>query len=267
MDEYLLRDDAPLSKEDWERIDKTVVEVAKRLLVGRRFIHMMGPLGFGTQFVTVDRLNRDAEVVAVDPAERKILKLVPIAHDFEILAQDIVSGEQTGLKFDPGPAAVATVKAAQEEDEIIFRGRGEAEGLMTVKGLTSPMDDWSEPNAGITAVAAAVGKLMSVGLSGPFALVTNPVTYAKLLQPVRGQGAQLVLKLVEQIASGGIFQTPVLKEKEAVVVSTGQENLDLAVGQDLVTAYLGPEGMDHLFRLTETVALRIKRPDAVCVLK
>ena len=32
MNEYLLRDDAPLSNEDWERVDHIVVEVAQKLL-------------------------------------------------------------------------------------------------------------------------------------------------------------------------------------------------------------------------------------------
>ncbi len=269
MNEYLLREDAPLSKEDWERIDNTVVEVAKRLLVGRRFIHLFGPLGHGVQFVTVDRLDGAAgDVVAVDLSQRQVVQLVTIQKDFKLLWQDLANGEQTGLKFDVGPVAVAAVAAAQAEDELIFKGGSGMEGLLSVKGhTTSPLGNWDEVNAGIMAVAGAVGKLMGRGFLGPFALVTNPVTYAKLLRPVHGQGAQLEIKLVEQIATAGIFQTPALKENEAVVVSTGPENLDLAVGQDLVTAYLGPDGLDHIFRLVETVALRIKRPGAICVLK
>lgn len=269
MNEYLLREDAPLSKEDWERVDNTVVEVAKKLLIGRRFIHLFGPLGHGNQFVTVDRLDgAGGDVVSIDLSKRQIVQLVTLQQDFKLLWQDLASGEQTGLKFDPGPAAVAAIITAQAEDELIFRGKGGMDGLLTVKGhATSPLGNWDEANAGITAVAGAVGKLMGTGFLGPFALVTSPVTYAKLLRPVHGQGAQLELKLVEQIATGGIFQSPVLKENEAVVVSTGRENLDLAVGQDLVTAYLGPDGLDHVFRLMETVALRIKRPGAICVLK
>jgi len=38
------------------------------------------------------------------------------------------------------------------------------------------------------------------------------------------------------------------------------------VAQDLITAYLGPENMDHTFRLMEILALRIKRPGAICTL-
>ena len=142
------------------------------------------------------------------------------------------------------------------------------EGLVTAKGQSSTaMGNWDEPNSGVTATASAVGILLSKGFLGPFALVTNPVTYSKLLRPVQGYGGQLERKLVEDIATAGVFQTPVLKEKEALVISTGPENLDLAVGQDLVTAYIGNEGTDHLFRLMETTVLRIKRPGAICLLK
>ena len=35
--------------------------------------------------------------------------------------------------------------------------------------------------------------------------------------------------------------------------------------QDIVTAYLGPEEMDHRFRVLETLVLRVKQPGAVCV--
>ncbi|HAN31087.1 MAG TPA: bacteriocin, partial [Myxococcales bacterium] len=52
----------------------------------------------------------------------------------------------------------------------------------------------------------------------------------------------------------------------AVVVSTGRENMDLAVGLDLTVAYLGAEKMNHPFRVLETVCLRIKHADAICTI-
>jgi len=36
------------------------------------------------------------------------------------------------------------------------------------------------------------------------------------------------------------------------------------VAQDLITAYMGNEGLDHLFRVMETLVLRVKRPGAIC---
>jgi len=59
----------------------------------------------------------------------------------------------------------------------------------------------------------------------------------------------------------------VLGDDRGVVVALGPHNLDIAVVQDLVTAYLGPNGMDHEFRVMESIALRIKRPGAICTLE
>jgi uncharacterized linocin/CFP29 family protein len=55
-----------------------------------------------------------------------------------------------------------------------------------------------------------------------------------------------------------------LKDNEGVVVATGMEYLDLVIGQDLITAYLGVDDMDYPFRVFETILLRIKRPKAIC---
>lgn len=52
-----------------------------------------------------------------------------------------------------------------------------------------------------------------------------------------------------------------------MVLAQGPHNLDLVVGQDLITAYLGPENMDHTFRLLGGIVLRIKQPGAICVLE
>jgi uncharacterized linocin/CFP29 family protein len=267
MDEYLMREEAPLSQEEWGRLDHTVVEVAKRVLVGRRFIHLFGPLGSGTQYVTVDRLEGKGDgPFAVDPDKRRVLPLTVIEKNFNLLWRDLATAKQTGLPFELGPAAVAAAMAAYAEDELIFKGGGGNEGLLNARGrLTAPLGNWDDPLAAIDAAAKAVGTLLAQGLLGPFVLVTSPVTYAKLLKPVNGM--QIGLKLIEEVTEGGVFQTPALTDKEALVVSAGPENLDLAIGQDLVAAYLGPDGMDHQFRLLESVALRIKRPSAVCVLQ
>jgi len=267
MDGYLMREDAPLSTEEWGSLDQMVVEVAKRILVGRRIVHLFGPLGAGAQFVTVDRLDdKGTGPYMVDLGKRRVVPLATIERDFVLLWRDMAGSQQTHIPFEMGPVALAAAMCAQAEDALIFKGQGEAEGLLTAKGrLAAAMGAWDEPGQAINAVAGAVGELMSKGVLGPFALVVNPVTYARLLRPLNGM--QLEIKLVEEVTEAGVFQTPALDGKQAVVMGVGPENMDLAIGQDLVTAYLGPEGMEHRFRLVETVALRIKRPAAICVLQ
>ena len=38
----------------------------------------------------------------------------------------------------------------------------------------------------------------------------------------------------------------------------------LVVAQDLTTAYLGNEDLDHRYRVMESLVLRVKRPGAIC---
>lgn len=270
MDELLMRGDSPLTIEEWNRIDDTVVEIARRMMVGRRFIHMTGPLGLGVQFVTAEHLIiPKTGPVANDPANRRVLKLTFLEQDFMLLMQDLAGAQQPrALPLDLGPVAVAATLVAQREDQVIFRGGSDPEhdGLLTAKGtLSAGMGNWADPSAAISAVANAVGQLLSQGMQGPFALAINPITFSRLLTPVNGM--QLALTLVQQIVTGGVFQTAVLAEGEAVVVANGRENLELVIGQDLVTAYVGPEGLDHHFRLIESLALRIRRPTAIAVLR
>jgi len=52
-----------------------------------------------------------------------------------------------------------------------------------------------------------------------------------------------------------------------LVISPKPQYVDLAVGQDMVTAYIETANMEHRFRVFETIALRIKQPGAICVLE
>ena len=56
--DLLMRDDAPLSEQEWQVVDDAVLKVARASLVGRRFIRLFGPLGAGVQAVWVDRMVR-----------------------------------------------------------------------------------------------------------------------------------------------------------------------------------------------------------------
>jgi len=46
-----MRDDAPLSTQEWHAIDDVAVQVARGSLIGRRFVRLYGPLGAGVQAV------------------------------------------------------------------------------------------------------------------------------------------------------------------------------------------------------------------------
>ena len=59
---YLSRESSPLSEALWKQIDSAVVKAARNVLTGRRFLHVFGPLGIGTETVAVDDADAVKEV-------------------------------------------------------------------------------------------------------------------------------------------------------------------------------------------------------------
>jgi len=141
---------------------------------------------------------------------------------------------------------------------MIFEKLLEAEGRTTVSAA-----DWEEAGNGFNNVLAATEALIGAGFYGPYAAVFSPSLYTKLHRWLP-QARRLEIEQIKVLASGGVFQSPLLSGNKALVISQGPQNLDLVVAQDLITAYLGPEGMDHRFRVLESLALRIKQPGAIC---
>ena len=170
-----------------------------------------------------------------------------------------------GTKDSAGAAALC----AQQEDELIFYGDPKLghEGLMNATGrLTVSLGDWSEPGRGYLSIVEATRKLNEHGHYGPYAVVLSPRLYSMLHRIFEKTGV-LEIETIRQLAVDGVFQSNRLRGNTGVVISTGRENLDLAVAMDMSTAYLGAERMNHPFRVLEALLLRIKHPDAICTLE
>lgn len=278
MYDFLDRSSAPLSDEDWRQIDNIVVEVARRQLVGRRIIPVFGPLGAGAQDVDYDVFAGTDEAVvstlgeSTDPvhARRRVHEHLPmIFKDFLLYWRDIESSRLLNNPIDLGAAAAAASFCAQKEDDLIFNGNAELgyPGLTTVEGRqTLKAGDWNEAGAAFNDVVAATRMLLTEGFYGPYALIVNPHAFSQM-QRVYANSGVLEINHVREIATGGVFQTPLLRNKLGLVISMGIQNFDVAIGQDLVTAYLGPEKMNHPFRVLESLVLRIKRPGAIVTLE
>lgn len=274
MTDFLMREDAPLTSEEWEKLDHLVVEVARHNLAARRFLSVHGPVGAGVQIVPVDHfggmtpadigLDSAAATEPVELAEREYIPLTTVFKDFILRWDDVALARQHGAEVDVTPAAAAAVMVARAEDALLFHGQGKEPGLLKAKGRsTVPLGDWEKaPGAALEAVLAAWNKLTGAGFTGHFVLVLSNELYAKLHR-VNGNTGTLEIAQIRELVKD-VVPAPALKAKQAMLVASGPENLDLAIGQDLVTAYLGPDGMDHVFRVFESLVLRLKRPGAIC---
>ncbi len=279
MQAFLNHEDTPLTDDEMQRLHEAVVKAARRRLVGRRFIELFGPMGSGVQAIPYDEFTGEG-VAAVDLTgegdtgsvltDRRSFKPLPIIYkDFVLHWRDLEMWRQLGMPLDDSAAAGAATWCAEAEDRLIFYGdkRTDFQGLMTHpdRHQLNLTDGWSVPGAALKDVVAATGAMYEAGHFGPYAMAVSPKLFANLhrmWEDARTMEIDNVRRLIED----GIFRCDVLQGESAVVVSTGRENMDLAVGLDLTVAYLGAEKMNHPFRVLETVCLRIKHADAICTI-
>lgn len=258
MDELLMRNAAPLSAETWHAIDETVEHVGRQQLVGRRFVSLVGPLGAGAQTVPTAKVEA-GETIRV--SERRLLEFTPLSQDFIIAYEELVAAQQSGLGLDLGPAAMATAALAKAEDELIFAGLKGAKGV-----ASAPLGEWDKSGGAFAAVAGALEKLIGAGVYGPYALALSPSLYTQT-QRLMADSGLLEIQQIRELVGGNVYFSPALKPKEGILVANAPYNLDLVIAQDMVVAYTANVGLDHSFRLMEKLALRVKRPAAICVLK
>jgi uncharacterized linocin/CFP29 family protein len=279
IERFLDHASSPLSQAQWEDVERAVFDTARNALVGRRFMPVFGPLGPGIQTVTLDQfdgahmgeldLTGEAECGTIRTAGVKHLTLPIIHKDFLLLWRNIATSQQLGLPLDVSAARNAAAFAARKEDDLIFNGHPGMgiDGLLTAESRgVLPLSNWEKVGNAFADVTKAIEHLVQEGFYGPYALVVPPVLYSRM-HGVHERTGVLEIRNVEELTAAGAFRSPVVPEDRAIVLSTGGQNLDLAVGQDMVVAYLGPEKMNHVLRVLEILAPRIKRPKAIVTLE
>lgn len=268
MADFLQRAQAPLTRDEWDALDKAVLETAAQQRVGRRFLNVCGPIGAG--HLSAPRLTYTGSATpgsdSISVSARAETPLTIVYKDFTLHWRDVEAARQTGLPIDLGAAAVAASLCAMREDELIFHGDKPLalDGLCTTPGhRTVTRRDWGIAGHAFLDVVDAAGHLTTAGFHPPYALACSPNLFACLLRVAGGAGV-LELDQVRQLCAAGIWRSAHVKS--AVMVAVGVHNVDLVVGQELTTAFVGVRDMDYVFRVIETVGLRVKRAGAVCVL-
>lgn len=258
MSDYFMRDAAPFCADTWAKIDDMVVTVAKKNLIGRRLLSLVGPLGWGVELAPKFGFTQEdgADVVA---GEAQYLKLGEVSAEFIITAKQLLMAEQTPFGLDLGAVATAVSRLARQEDEVLIGG------LLREAGSHAALGDWETLGGPFKAIADAIAALQNKGVDGPFALVLSPAMFARLAS-LMSHGRR-ELEMVSELVEDGLFQSRNMPDDQALLLSPQPWNTDMVVGQDIVTSYLGNEGLDHRCRVFETLTLRVKRPEAICILK
>ncbi|HQA61137.1 MAG TPA: family 1 encapsulin nanocompartment shell protein [Tepidanaerobacteraceae bacterium] len=267
--DFLARDTVDFSSDFWKEIDSTVVDTVKKNLIGRRFLSLHGPLGAGATSIHIDNIDavQEEKDGVVKTVGRRYVELPQLHEDFTIYWRDIEHSEMTGQPLDLSKAIMAAQALAQKEDRLIFFGDEflGLEGLFTAEGASKiSRSDWTVGENAFTDVVSAIAQFQSKSLIGRYSLILSPDMYYKLyrLQPSLGMTEE---ERIRKILNGHIYSSPVLGEGKAVMVCAEPQYMDLAVGKDIETGYLETTDFNHVFRIVETVALRIKCKDAIII--
>lgn len=258
---YLMRNDAPFEPELWEILDKAMRDAAESQLIGRRLLDVKGPFGLGLK-----SLPLEDEVDERGFISGRVLPVVMIQKAFELNTRDLANYEREGVLLDTCPVSETATECARLEDHLIFQGTSEVPGLLTVGGSNEMnLLDWDEVGAAANDVIQAITRLDDAGFHGPYSLALAPERY-NLLYRLYPQGKQSELEHLRTMVTEGIYKTPALEQGGVLLAATAQ-CASIVLGQDMTIGYIGPAGMSQEFTISESLTLRIQRPQAICLLK
>lgn len=258
---YLGREEAPIAPETWKLLDAIMVDAAKTILTGRRLLNIEGPYGLGLKgFPLEDCTVSECRLVS------KFVPVHMISRNFVLGVRDLVAYEQTGLPFFPAQLKEAAITVAQMEDSIIFEGTKESPGLLSAERVNAQkLASWNTVGKAADDVIQAMITLDEAGYHGPYALALSPPRF-NLLYRRYIQGIGTELEHIRTIITEGVFKAPVLKSG-GVLLATGKKYASVPLGQDMAAGFVGPMGDSFEFSVSESLALLIREPASICVLK
>lgn len=270
----------PVSPEQAERMLQEAVREVRRTVVARRMISLFGPIGPGVESVPLETIPKDEKAQIhlegrPDPkpitthAQETYIRVPIIYKDFLLHWRDVCWSQDMKAPLDVTNAIRAAHQVGHAEDALLFNGCEELgiTGLLNSPGcLTVDSGDWKQDRASVRDVYSAISKLLEANHHFPYALVTSMDQYENLLKPVK-ESPVLELEQISKLCDDGVFWSPQIPAGTAALISTGSQNFDIAVAEDLQIAYLGPADMNYRFRVYESLVLRVKRPTAICVIR
>ncbi|HEY9783853.1 MAG TPA: family 1 encapsulin nanocompartment shell protein [Candidatus Obscuribacterales bacterium] len=269
----------PLTQSQAEQMLAEAVKEVRRTIIGRRFIELYGPLGAGVESVPLESFRRDenAEIDLEgqpDPSpigahEKETYIRVPLIYkDFTLHWRNIKLAKDQNSPLDMTNAIRSAHQVAHREDDLIFNGAQKLgiKGLLNWTGVGNvKRGDWQKQGVPLADVYKAMDTLIAENHHYPYAIAMSLDMYESLVKSVKDSPV-LELEQITKLCSDGVFYSQMIPPGTAVLVSTGVMNLDIAVAEDVHVAYLGPQDMNHRFRVYESLVLRVKRPKSICVI-
>ncbi|MDD1717099.1 MAG: bacteriocin family protein [Methanoregulaceae archaeon] len=257
---YLARSEAPISAETWAMLDEAMAGAAKGQIAGRRLLHIEGPFGFGLKVVPLEDCDASGNVI-----QSSLLSLNLIQTTFTLGKRDLASHDRDGLPLGLDGVACAAIECARLEDAIIFEGTEGTNGLLTVEGSGAlTLSSWNTVGKAADDIIQAITRLDDAGFHGPYCMALAPSRYNLLFRRYPQGGTEL--EHISGVVTDGVFKAPGL-DKGGVLLASGKQFVSIIMGQDMTVGYIGPVGGDLEFSVSESLALMVRQPAAICALK
>lgn len=237
-----------LSSEERKYLLEQVVRVADSIRVFRH------------RLPTV-RVGRGIDAVPLERAgTRTIATLDEVSKSFVITQKAIDYSRAMKQPLDVGDAIRAASELAIDEDRKVL------EKLLAIEDAVKlTATGWDEPGSAVAEVSRAVQELVRNGATGPYILFVSPTRYAKLVAVYERTGVMELTRLKALVKD--VVATPALPDDTALIVTSTPTVLDMVIGGDTEVEYIGPEDGIHRFRVWETIAIRVRNPKGIAILK
>jgi uncharacterized linocin/CFP29 family protein len=288
-------------------VQRIVQESARKARVASSFLPLAGPLpdgqasvpALGVVYEAVHPRERDEAEQRLEIDDAKTLPLTRIACNVHLKTQQAEDPELASAKQMLSRAADVIGRL---EDAIVFNGQPDADQppdftgdipkIYTVRGggkhagllsaadcdvtLTLPKkaDEGGEREADdggdevVRAVIAGIQRLERKGHYGPFACVLGHSLYEAANTPSPGSLVLPSDRIVPFLEGGPLRRSSVVSDTQGVVIALAGSPIDLVVASDVHVSYLQltlePR---YVLRVSERFVLRMKQPDARCLLK
>jgi uncharacterized linocin/CFP29 family protein len=262
---HLLRAHAPISDGVWKELDDEASERLTPALAARKLVDFSGPHGWDYSATTLGRVNAlsSPPCQGVTGLQRRVLPLVEVRADFELSRSELRDADRGAEDADLEPLDKAAHQIAVSENIAVFHGW---QGAM--QGITECTPHDKIPLGADTAgypraVADAVERLLSSGVTGPYGLALGREQY-RLVAETGENGGYPLLDHLRKILEGPIVWAPGVRG--AVVVSLRGGDFLFESGQDLAIGYDSHDGEAVRLYLEQSFSFRVATAEAAIML-
>jgi uncharacterized linocin/CFP29 family protein len=262
---HLLRSLAPISDSAWNELDEEASQRLSPALAARKLVDFSGPHGWDYSSTNLGRTQElgSAPCRGVTGLQRRVLPLVEVRADFELSRTELRDLDRGAADADLESLDKAAHQIAVAENVAVFHGwKSAITGIAEASpheamSLGEVADEYPRP------VAAAVEKLLSSGISGPYALALGGEQY-KMVVETAEEGGYPLLDHLRKILEGPIVWAPGVRG--AVVLSLRGGDFLFESGQDLSLGYDSHDGEAVRFYLQESFSFLVATAEAAIML-